>query len=109
MRHGDAAFAQEFLHVAIAQGAPIVEPAPMADDCAGEAVVLVAHGVGRGVMPGCLSWGSLLIEGTSPGAIMPWLRRGLNKLTMPNKRFREHELQHLQKKAAKLGYQLSPA
>ena len=26
-----------------------------------------------------------------------------------NKRFRERELQHLQKKAAKLGYQLSPA
>ena len=47
MRHGDATLEQEFLHVAVAQGEPIVEPDPMADDFAGKAVVLVTLGVGR--------------------------------------------------------------
>jgi hypothetical protein len=37
----DTAFAQQFLHVAVAQGEAIVEPDAMADDLAGEAVVLL--------------------------------------------------------------------
>jgi hypothetical protein len=41
----DTAFAQQLLHVTIAQGEAIVEPDPMANDLAGEAVVLVAFGV----------------------------------------------------------------
>jgi hypothetical protein len=45
--HGDAAFEQEFLHVAVAQGKSRGEPDPMTDDCAGKAVVLVTLGVGR--------------------------------------------------------------
>src|SRR5712692_3649390 len=45
--HGDAAFEQEFLHVAVAQGEAIVEPDPMADDFTGKAMVLVMRGVGR--------------------------------------------------------------
>ena len=44
--HGDTAFEQEFLHVAVAQGEPIVEPDPVADDFAGKAVVFVTRGVG---------------------------------------------------------------
>jgi hypothetical protein len=47
MGHGDATLEQEFLHVAVAQGKPIVEPDPMADDFARKAVVLVTLGVGR--------------------------------------------------------------
>jgi len=45
MGHGDATLEQECLHVAVAQGEPIVEPDPMADDLAGEAVVLGAFSV----------------------------------------------------------------
>ena len=41
----DTAFAQQFLHVAVAQGEAVVEPDPMADDLTGEAVVLVAFRV----------------------------------------------------------------
>jgi hypothetical protein len=57
--HGDAAFAQEFLHVAVAQGEPIIQPDPVADDCTGKAVVLVTRGVGRrghawGPILGCM-------------------------------------------------------
>ena len=40
----DAALEQEFFHVAIAQREAIVEPDAMADDLAGEAMVLVAFG-----------------------------------------------------------------
>ena len=47
MGHGDATLEQEFLHVAVAEGEPIVEPDPMADDLPRKAVVLVAFGVGR--------------------------------------------------------------
>jgi hypothetical protein len=43
--HVDAALEQEFLHVTIAQREAIIEPDSMADDLAGEAVVLVAFGV----------------------------------------------------------------
>ena len=45
--HGDAALAQEFFHVTIAQGEAIVQPDPVADDFARKAVVLVAFGVSR--------------------------------------------------------------
>ena len=45
--HSDAAFEQEFLHVAIAQGEAIVEPDAMADDLAGKAVIFVALRVSR--------------------------------------------------------------
>src|SRR5262245_36327101 len=47
MRHSNATLAQELLHVAVAQGETIVKPDPVADDCTGKAVVLVARGVGR--------------------------------------------------------------
>jgi len=40
--HVDAALAQELLHVAVAQRETRIEPDSMADDLAGEAVVLVA-------------------------------------------------------------------
>jgi hypothetical protein len=45
MRHHDTALEQELLHVAVAQREAIIEPDSMADDLAGEAVVLVAFGV----------------------------------------------------------------
>jgi len=45
MGDGDAAFEQQFLHVAVAQGKAIIEPDAMADDLTGEAVVLVAFRV----------------------------------------------------------------
>src|SRR5215470_523138 len=45
--HCDAAFEQEFLHVAIAQGEAIGEPDAMTDNFTGKAVVLVTLGVGR--------------------------------------------------------------
>src|SRR6516162_9094057 len=47
VRHLDATLEQECLHVAVAQGKPRGEPDPMADDVAGEAVVLVTLGVSR--------------------------------------------------------------
>ena len=57
--HVDAAFEQEFLHVAVAQVKAIIEPSPVADDFAGKTVVFVALGVdGRG-LSGCLSWGCI--------------------------------------------------
>ena len=43
--HRDAAFEQEFFHVAVAESEAIGEPDPMADDFAGEAVVFVTLGV----------------------------------------------------------------
>src|SRR5215475_9616155 len=45
--HGDTAFEQQFLHITVAQGEPIVEPDPMADNFAGKTVVLVTFGVGQ--------------------------------------------------------------
>jgi hypothetical protein len=45
--HVDAAFKQQFLHVAVAQGEARGEPDPVADDFARKAVMLVARGVGR--------------------------------------------------------------
>src|SRR5262245_13061387 len=47
VRHDDAAFEQEFFHVAVAQGEAIVEPDAMTDNFPGKAVVLVTLGVGR--------------------------------------------------------------
>ena len=44
--HDDAAFHEDLLYVAVAQGETVVEPDPMADDFAGKAVVLVPFGVG---------------------------------------------------------------
>src|SRR5262249_40310386 len=43
--HGDAAFKQQLLHVAVAESEAIVEPDPVTDDCAGKAVVFVTLGV----------------------------------------------------------------
>ena len=40
--HGDPAFHEDLLDVAVAQGEAVVEPDPMTDDVAGEAGVLVA-------------------------------------------------------------------
>jgi hypothetical protein len=39
--HGDPAFHEDLLHIAVAQGEAVIEPDPMADDFAGKAVVLV--------------------------------------------------------------------
>jgi hypothetical protein len=47
MGDGNAALEQQLLHVAVAQGEPIIKPDPMADDFAGKAVVLVTLCVGR--------------------------------------------------------------
>jgi hypothetical protein len=54
MRDDHAAFEQKLLNVAVAQIKPIIEPDPMANDFAGEAVIFVPFGVsGRGHI-GCL-------------------------------------------------------
>ena len=45
MRDVDPAFKEELLHITVAQGEAVVEPDAMADDLAGEAVVLVAFGI----------------------------------------------------------------
>src|SRR5262249_16131841 len=45
MGHVDAALAQEFLHITVAQREAIIPPDAMADDLPGEAVVFVAFGV----------------------------------------------------------------
>jgi hypothetical protein len=45
MGYGDATLEQQFFYVAVAQGEAIIEPDSMADDLAGEAVVLVAFRV----------------------------------------------------------------
>src|SRR5205814_8733414 len=45
VRHIDAALKQELLHVAVAQRESIVQPDPVADDFAGEAVIFVACGI----------------------------------------------------------------
>jgi len=52
--HVDAALEQEFLHVTIAQREAIIEPDAMADDFAGEAMVLVAFRVSGWRHVGCL-------------------------------------------------------
>ena len=41
----DPAFKEQLLDIAVAQRKAVIEPDPMADDLAGEAVVLVAFGV----------------------------------------------------------------
>jgi hypothetical protein len=47
--HRDAALAQEFFHITVAQGEAIIEPDPVPDDFSRKAVVLVAFaGGGRG-------------------------------------------------------------
>jgi hypothetical protein len=51
----DTAFAQQFLHVAVAQGEAIVAPDAMADDLAGKAVIFVACGISRWRHVGCRS------------------------------------------------------
>src|SRR5215471_15124851 len=45
VRHIDAALAQEFLHIAVAQGEAIVQPDPVAEDFAWKAVMFVACGI----------------------------------------------------------------
>src|SRR5215467_4299419 len=52
--YGDATLEQQFFHIAVAQGEAIIEPDAMADDLAGEAVVLVAFGVSGWRHVGCL-------------------------------------------------------
>ena len=54
MGHRDAALGQQFFHITVAQGEAIIEPDAMADDLAGEAVVLVAVRVSRWRHVGCL-------------------------------------------------------
>src|SRR5262245_29682803 len=54
MGHRDAALEQDLLHVAVAQREAIIEPDAMADDLAGEAMVLVAFGVSGWRHVGCL-------------------------------------------------------
>jgi hypothetical protein len=73
--HGNAAFAQEFLHIAIAQGEAIGEPDTVANDCSGKAAVFVTLGVaGRG-MSRYLSWCATGHRGDIARAIMSWLRQ----------------------------------
>jgi hypothetical protein len=55
--HVAAALAQECLHVALAQRAAIIEPAPRADALAGAAMVLVAYAVSGWRHVACLSSG----------------------------------------------------
>jgi hypothetical protein len=52
--HRDAALEQDLFHVAVAQREAIIEPEAMADDLAGEAVVLVAFGISGWRHVGCL-------------------------------------------------------
>src|SRR5215470_6769841 len=47
VRHDDAAFEQQFFHVAVAQGEAIREPDAMTDNFPWKAVLLVTLGVGR--------------------------------------------------------------
>jgi len=57
--HGDAALAQELLHVAVAQREAISKPDAMADHLAGEAAVRVACGISGWRHVGGLSGGGL--------------------------------------------------
>jgi len=68
--HGDAAFEQEFLHVAGAQGEALVEPDSMTDDFTGKAVILVACGV--------CGWGHAWL----PILGVDWLWRGHYQVIM---------------------------
>ena len=54
MGHVDATLEQDLLYVAVAQREAIIEPDAMADDLAGEAMVLVAFGVSGWRHVGCL-------------------------------------------------------
>src|SRR5215471_3523755 len=51
----DPAFAQQLLHIAVTQGKAVIEPDAMADNLAGEAVVLVAFRVSGWSHGSCLS------------------------------------------------------
>ena len=66
----DPAFAQQFLHVAGAQGKAIIEPDAMADDLTGDAVVLGAFRVSRWRPLGGLSSGWLGPRGGIAAGIM---------------------------------------
>src|SRR5262245_23561726 len=55
--HVDAALEQELLHVTVAQREAIIEPDTMADNLAGEAVVLIAFRGSEWRHIGCLSFG----------------------------------------------------
>ena len=86
MGHGDATLAQEFLHVAVAQGEAIVKPDAMTDNFTGKAVVLVSLGVGRRghvwlPILGCNgSW-----RGHRRGQLCYGSGRMVNKLTKPRR------------------------
>lgn len=68
MGNRDAAFEQEFLHVAEAQGKAIVEPDPVTDNFTREAMILVALGVGwRGACLAAYPGVQLGMERTSSG------------------------------------------
>ena len=43
---GDATFAQQLLHIVVAQGKPLVEPDTVANNFARQAVVFVSLGIG---------------------------------------------------------------
>jgi hypothetical protein len=53
----DPAFEQQLLYIAVAQREAIVEPDPVADDCAGKAVIFVSLRVSGWRHVGCLSRG----------------------------------------------------
>src|SRR5262252_9009410 len=83
--HCDAAFEQEFLHVAIAQGEAIGEPDAMTDNFTGKAVVLVTLGVGRRGhvwLPSLGRNGSW--RGYRRGQLCHGSGRMVNKLTKPS-------------------------
>src|SRR4029450_2126781 len=65
----DTAFAQQFLHVAVAQGEAGIEPDAMADDLAWKAVIFVACGLSGWRHVGFLSGGRLGLWGASWGAL----------------------------------------
>ena len=78
----DAALEQDLFHVTVAQGEAIIEPDAMADDLAGEAVVLVACG---GQVDGVISAASpevsLVCEGAPRRGLCHRRRRVGNNLT----------------------------
>ena len=82
MGHGDTALEQQLLPIAVAQGKAIGEPDPVADDLAGEAVILVAFGVSRWRHVGCLSGGRLGLRGVIVVGIMS--RAGKNGQQLDN-------------------------
>jgi hypothetical protein len=73
MRHGDAALEQEFLHIAVAQGEPIVKPDAVADDVAEKAVALVER-----VMNLRLDDATLAAWNAKPIPVMSVMKNGLS-------------------------------